>query len=529
MRRLIALSCLSLSVCAAETIVPGGPVSGEWTAEGSPYLILQDIFVLGEDSLRLLPGTVVEFQGYHALHVGGWFQSAGTAEEPILITGPDVDATAGWRGLRLADLQTDTFSLAFTTIENVRQGQFSYGALSILNCSARLDNCIIRDNVADGMYTSTFGTIIATGCVFTNNRGEVNFPYGMACYIGSGEFLAQHCRFIDNFALIDGGAILSNYGRVRLEHCEFENNSCNLWGGALSFAHGSISAYDCRFFDCSGSQGGAAYIAAVDSAIFDRCLFQSCEAGIGSAIHVPPSFSIPLIVKHCNFISNASGSTAVVDLGLQGRIYNSLFVDNTGAVIAFNGELNQVDHCDFFPRHNELFQGVAPPELAELDRVNINGDSTDAYGNLFLDPLFVAADSGDFHLRENSPCIDAGDPESPQDPDQTIADIGMYFYEQEVATQPNPPGLVYKFEFYPVSPNPFNPSTTLRFELREADFVTLKIYDLTGREVSTLVNAPLARGNHALTWNASSFSSGTYYAVLTANARRAVQKLLLVK
>ncbi len=51
-------------------------------------------------------------------------------------------------------------------------------------------------------------------------------------------------------------------------------------------------------------------------------------------------------------------------------------------------------------------------------------------GNIDSDPFFVAPDSGDFHLQANSPCIDTGDPNSPLDPDSTIADMGAYYFYQ---------------------------------------------------------------------------------------------------
>jgi len=57
--------------------------------------------------------------------------------------------------------------------------------------------------------------------------------------------------------------------------------------------------------------------------------------------------------------------------------------------------------------------------------------------NIDEDPLFVDPGSGDYHLTENSPCIDAGNPVSPLDPDGTIADMGAYYFDQTIA--PDPP------------------------------------------------------------------------------------------
>ena len=51
-------------------------------------------------------------------------------------------------------------------------------------------------------------------------------------------------------------------------------------------------------------------------------------------------------------------------------------------------------------------------------------------GNIDVDPLLVSPDNGDFHLQSDSPCIDAGDPNSSYDPDGTIADMGAYYYHQ---------------------------------------------------------------------------------------------------
>lgn len=78
-------------------------------------------------------------------------------------------------------------------------------------------------------------------------------------------------------------------------------------------------------------------------------------------------------------------------------------------------------------------------------------------------------------------------------------------------------------------PNPFNPGTTIRYDLPEQARVVLKIFDLTGREVATLVDEVQEGGQHTTTWNASSLASGTYLYQLRAGAHTAVKRMTLVK
>ncbi|MDD8018977.1 MAG: T9SS type A sorting domain-containing protein [Bacteroidota bacterium] len=78
-------------------------------------------------------------------------------------------------------------------------------------------------------------------------------------------------------------------------------------------------------------------------------------------------------------------------------------------------------------------------------------------------------------------------------------------------------------------PNPFNPSTTINYQLPVNGFVTLKIYDVLGREIATLVNEQISPGNHSAVWNASSFSSGVYFYRLTAGNYTNIKRMILVK
>ncbi|HTX18630.1 MAG TPA: phospholipase D-like domain-containing protein [Bacteroidota bacterium] len=78
-------------------------------------------------------------------------------------------------------------------------------------------------------------------------------------------------------------------------------------------------------------------------------------------------------------------------------------------------------------------------------------------------------------------------------------------------------------------PNPFNPSTKLRFSIAAARPVTLRIYDILGREVATLVNGKLNPGTYTVEWNAGRYSSGVYFARMESGSFVATTKLMLLK
>ena len=78
-------------------------------------------------------------------------------------------------------------------------------------------------------------------------------------------------------------------------------------------------------------------------------------------------------------------------------------------------------------------------------------------------------------------------------------------------------------------PNPFNPSTTIRFGLRDASYVSLKVYNILGRQVATLVDDQITAGWHEVRWDAGRNASGVYIAVLDHRDRRISHQMLLIK
>lgn len=89
--------------------------------------------------------------------------------------------------------------------------------------------------------------------------------------------------------------------------------------------------------------------------------------------------------------------------------------------------------------------------------------------------------------------------------------------------------LPSQFALMPAYPNPFNPSTTLRFDLPEAGIVRLQVFNIQGQRVDEILHDHLAAGEYSFKWNASHLSSGVYFVKATFGHMHQTQKILLVK
>ncbi len=85
------------------------------------------------------------------------------------------------------------------------------------------------------------------------------------------------------------------------------------------------------------------------------------------------------------------------------------------------------------------------------------------------------------------------------------------------------------FELYQNYPNPFNPSTIISYQLSSLNKVTLKVFDILGREISTLVNKEEPAGKNQVEFNGTGLSSGVYFYSIEAGSSHAVGKMMLMK
>ena len=144
-------------------------------------------------------------------------------------------------------------------------------------------------------------------------------------------------------------------------------------------------------------------------------------------------------------------------------------------------------------------------EFSTIGFVEGNGTSTEINNYSFIDR---DVKSGNYYYRLKQIDFD-----------------GTSNYSDEIFVEiTSPADFVLEQNF----PNPFNPATTIRFNLPTTDFVNISVYNLVGEKVSELVNGELQQGEHNLTFNATELPSGIYVAKLSAgNINQSIKMTLL--
>jgi len=90
-------------------------------------------------------------------------------------------------------------------------------------------------------------------------------------------------------------------------------------------------------------------------------------------------------------------------------------------------------------------------------------------------------------------------------------------------------GLPTKYTLSQPYPNPFNPTTTIEFSIPQTEFVTVKVYNIAGHEITTLINDELSTGNHSIQWDGSHQPSGVYFVKIESISFVQTRKMVLLK
>jgi parallel beta-helix repeat protein len=316
-----------------------------------------------------------------------------------------------------------------------RSSSYTYAAgITLNNSNPEIAWCNIINNVggnyAGGIYLINSSPVI-TGC---NISGNAVFQYGGGIYI-----------------LGNSNPIITN--------CNIENNTSNMYGGGIAVLGGAVTISECTVGYNHAETGGGGISIHSGSVFLDHCIIEHNNClypalyGKGGGIFTSGGV---LTVDHCTFcgnevsISNPYGMEIHTEGNAAMTVTNSIFLSIWDFwTIVFNSTvLASVSYDDFKSEvvgsGTVRFIGNVPPGLGVLTQVNTNGDTCDVYYNIYLDPLFANLASHDYHLTwanwptpdsTKSPCIDAGDPLSPFDPDGTITDMGVFSFDQSIPVE----------------------------------------------------------------------------------------------
>jgi hypothetical protein len=104
----------------------------------------------------------------------------------------------------------------------------------------------------------------------------------------------------------------------------------------------------------------------------------------------------------------------------------------------------------------------------------------------------------------------------------------------EWAADDLPDGIPDRFALHPAYPNPFNPETTIRYDVQNNSHILLTVHDLLGRTIATLLDGPRDAGSYTISWSGrddsgASVPSGVYFVRMNTGSFTATQKLMLIR
>ncbi len=172
--------------------------------------------------------------------------------------------------------------------------------------------------------------------------------------------------------------------------------------------------------------------------------------------------------------------------------------------------------------HSHIFQ------KGSKIRIIVTNLDTSPFDSLFLETnpfVLPALDNGSSKIFLSNNCYITL-------PLQTMtAGMATNFFADENTESVQTDNIPVSFNLNQNYPNPFNPTTTIEYSVPQNSFVSLKVYDISGKEVATLVNTQVSKGNYSVNFNADLYrlSSGIYFYKLTAGNQVTVKKLMLIK
>ena len=317
------------------------------------------------------------------------------------------------------------------------------GAMANYNSSPRLRFCTFIDNMAEfsfgGAIYSEESNLTLTNCTFLGN--EVGGGNGGAMFVNGGNSTLTDCMFDENKAYSFGGAMCIGDGLATITGCTFTDNVASNGGALYSDFHNSLTLKGCTFVrNMADNYGGAIensgawYNDPNSTTLIEDCVFTANSAYMGGGIQNGWNRK-NLTVVNCLFTGNAATSAGggIYNYGCEQVLINCTFAGNSaleGNALASDllywqetPSNLEITNCIFWNGENGLLN--SGETIVAVTYSDVEG-GWPGEGNIDADPMFVEAGywdangtpadanddfwvDGDYHLLEDSPCIDAGD------------------------------------------------------------------------------------------------------------------------
>ncbi|MCB2210483.1 right-handed parallel beta-helix repeat-containing protein [bacterium] len=511
---LVVLSGLLLqaSVCFSQQ-----ELSGEQSGvlPSGNYIATNDIWVNGGTLWTLEPGVNISFDPSTDLTIYGTLRAIGTSSDSIYFR--PTNSLEGFDGILLINnYSRSIFDYCVIT------GSSEYAISSNVYASVNIFNSrFSHNNIANASLSSllleseAIDTIRST--FFTNN-------FGNALHISQ-----SHAILDSLYISYNSTGIIVDNSDCQITNSLISNNSS---GGINAYGYSSCIIDSCTIAYNTNTEGAGLHTSNATYLLLSRSLFYNNNATQnGGGFY---SFcGVPSTIINCVFYDNYASSLGSSIYTNRGNFYNSVIMNSNGsnAVYLYDEQLSSMINCCFFNNNTNISFDTPEPlylhDFGILSNTNINGDSTDIYENIFLDPSFISTSIDNFYPTSISPCIDAGSSYTDLDPDSTFSDIGIHFYDQNSFvsdTSLNPP-LKSIFSY----PNPFNNIVNISIISAYNHRVKITIFNVRGQLIHSRKIIPHSNTS-TFTWRPhDNISSGVYFLLASDNECTLSTKLVFLK
>jgi len=298
-----------------------------------------------------------------------------------------------------------------TYVENI-----NYNGKNIVVGSLTLttgDTSFIVQTTIDGNQSGsvvTFGSAEDSTAVligFTIRNGRAANGGGVICYNTSPQIVS--CKILGNTATNLGGGLCFQYNaQSRIENCVIDGNAANYGGGIYCEVNSDIKITDVVISGNIANVWGGGFYCTAANPLFNRVLVDGNSAAIWGGIYFHGTEDTETFMNNVTITNN--------------------YADDGGALlVSHSSTIMTARNCIIWGNSPSQVEVVGGDLTFTINYSDIQ-NGWEGIANIDIDPLFVDSENNDYSLNSESPCIDTGDPDSPQDPDGTRSDMGAFYY-----------------------------------------------------------------------------------------------------